>query len=75
MAKTWTDEEVAAEIKAAHDIWASDYEKAQYNRLKEKYDKPANPTDPNAPPRKDDPPAPTPDKKKKSIWWGEIDNE
>lgn len=75
MPKVWTDEEVQAEIKAAHDIWASDYEKATYTRLKDKFDKPTDPKNPNDPPRKQDPPANDPPKTKKSIWWGEMNDE
>jgi hypothetical protein len=77
VAKEWTDDEIKAEIKRCHDIVREDRERASYTSLHEKYGKPAyegqTEVEGGPPPRKD-PPEKSEPKKKRSIWFGEIDD-
>lgn len=75
--KEWTDEEIQQEIRDAVAIVQEDRERADYTRLHERFGQSKEPTDPNAPkppPAKDpqDKPKPT---GRRSIWWGEIEDD
>jgi hypothetical protein len=84
--KKWTDEEVQAEIQAAVKIVAEDREKAEYARLHERYGKApegdggsgssGDGDGSKAPPKKEGEPEPNLDGgKKRSLWWGEVNDE
>jgi hypothetical protein len=75
MAKEWTDEEIAAEIKRCHDIVREDKDRASYTTLHERFGKTETDTEEQTeggpPPKKNTKEEGIP-KKKRSIWWGEL---
>lgn len=85
MAKEWTDEEVQAEIREAVRIVNEDRERATYAELHSRYGtKPEGEGDEGGGDEGDGktkpPPAKAPKTKeektaRKSLWWGEIEDE